>query len=1141
MSVIGLGKYPKSARKVISIIAVLALLIALLPAVPAWAAPVTNVSAQATDNRAGATNVTYDLSFTAPSGLGGGDEITVTFATGYSIVESVARGGTKIAYDNKEYTPAYVSVSGTAVKIGVPAELTVGANGAVEVSIPGVTNPQKAGSYSIAVRTTNDRAGTTTFTIVANVANKIALDAPEEAVANQVVPLTVTIQDEYGNPTTMETDLTVTFTLGPEDTSATLYSDSAATQALTDNELVIAKGNTSGTAYLKNTEAEQVEITASATIGTQSVQAVKNITINECGDLAKIAFTAAPTQITAGEAGTFTLQLQDAYGNAVPADEELTVILTASGVGADTVTWGSGARQDEQDNLKATGTISEGDDTLEFTFRSTQAAERVTITATVADTELSAKAIFRVVPAENHHFVIDVEDAYPAREEIEINSGQRARVTIQVQDTFNNPVPQETNLEVNLSTTSDTGNAAFYAAATGGEPLESVVIPAGEHSVTVYYYDELRPEDGVQKSITISASAGTVTGSAIVTLMGPRPEKFEIAGDDSVEVNLRLPLTIKLLDQYGNSYAVAQPTTVSLTDDKGGEFYTSLVGGTKVDSVTIPKDANEATVYYRPTSVGANTVKATADVAVGMTSFKVEGSKTVTVRPAGQVSNKLEITAGSITAGTTGAVTVKVTDQYGNPVAQSKDLVVTLKADSPTGKFFDKAESGTEISTVTIAKDKSEATVYYYDTKAGTRTITASAPGLDPDESTINVVPAEPAKIAVEADGSVVVNQKAKITFTVVDQFVNPVVVDGSPLTLVLSSSSATGRFEDENDKQITQLTIKEGKSSATAYYKDSTAGEVTITAKTTGLEGSANLTVQAVPAPDTTPPGEVTNLTVSPQPGAGVFGLSFTAPIDPDLAGVAVYAAVYGSNNWKQVEFENEVVYTCEPGGTARITVQVPSNLVLGKDRVQFKVVAVDTSGNESEGVVADNDGQGYLIVGCYELTPGPDGWRTFSVPVQLAGGQKLLGDVISLDAVEIAWKFDAASQRWVQVTEENNTIQPLEAVYVKLSGPALAVITPTSAATSPPVRELAAGWNLVGFTQEDGVSNALYPVRGKWSAAVSPAVNPEAWAVTPASTPAQNVLPHQGYWVYMDAPGTLAGFSSTPVTVGTYPGCGD
>ncbi|OIQ10699.1 hypothetical protein [Neomoorella thermoacetica] len=1146
MSVIGLaGRYPKSARKVISIIALLALLVALLPAVPAMAAPVTNVNATADNNKAGKPGVKYDVSFTAPSGLGGGDEITVTFATGYAVDQNAS---VTIVYQQDSYTPAYVNVlgtPGTTVKIGVPAGLSVGANGAVKVSISGVTNPTVAKSYPIAVRTTNDTAGTTTFTIVANVANKIALDAPSSAVANQVVPLKVTIQDKYGNPTTMDSDLTVSFTLtegteGTTDNSATLYSDSAATKALTDNKLVISAGNTSGTAYLKDTEAESVTISVGNEGNVLANPTESRITFEASGELAKIAFTAAPAQITAGEAGNFTLQLQDAYGNPVAAGTDgVAVTLTASGANADTVTWGgTGVTADPNDNLKATGTISSGSSDLTFTFSNTKASDKVTITASIEGSALTTSAVFKIVPGAIHHFAVTVADAYAATPDVvEINSDQRTAVTIEARDQHENPVPQANDLTVNLTPDSTTDNGKFYATATSDTAITTATIPADASSVTVYYYDKLRTEDGVQKNITISASAsdGTVTGSATVTLMGPRPEKFDIAGDDSIEVNLRLPLTIKLLDQYGNPYAVAQDTTVNLTDNKSGEFYTSLVGGTSVESVTIAAGESEATVYYRPTSAGAMTVTATANVAVNeTTTFSVQGTKSVTVRPAGQVANALAISAEPITAGTRGPVTVKVTDQYGNPVAQSADLEVTLLADSPTGKFYDQAQGGNEITAVIIPQGESEATVYYYDTTAGAQTVNASAPGLDPAEITVNVVPADPAKIAVEAEGPVVVNQRVKVTFTVVDQFGNPVIVDGSTLSLVLSSSSATGRFEDESG-QITQVTIAAGQSSATAYYKDGTAGEVTITAKTTGLEGSAKLTVQAVPAPDTTPPSEVSNLTVSPSSGAGVFGLSFTAPTDRDLAGVAVYATVYGSNDWNRVEFENEAVYTCEPGETARITVQAPGNLVLGSDRVQFKVVAVDNSGNTSQGVVADNDGQGYPVLAYKELVPGPEGWTTFSVPVQLAGGQKLLGDVIDLSKVNIAWKYDAASQQWVQVTEENNILQPLEAVYVNLKSPALAAIRPDVAPTNPPVKNLSEGWNLVGFTKGDSIDNALYSVRARWSVAVSPAVNPNPWAVTPGGD--GGVETHYGYWVYMDAPGKLAGFSTTPLTVGTYP----
>ncbi|GAW91175.1 fibronectin type III domain-containing protein [Calderihabitans maritimus] len=284
--------------------------------------------------------------------------------------------------------------------------------------------------------------------------------------------------------------------------------------------------------------------------------------------------------------------------------------------------------------------------------------------------------------------------------------------------------------------------------------------------------------------------------------------------------------------------------------------------------------------------------------------------------------------------------------------------------------------------------------------------------------------------------------------------------------------------------------------------------------------------------AVDTTAPGEVTDLTVKPAPGAGRFILTLTTPEDEDLAGVAVYTALSGSDEWVLSEW-----LSSDMSETSEIAVQIPGSFVLGSDKVQFKVTTLDVHGNESEGVVADNGGQGYPVLGYWELTPGPEGWATFSVPVQLAGNQALLGDVINPEDVEIAYKFDAANQQWVQVTTDNNTLEPLEAVYIKLKKGTLAGIKPTTAPTNPPVKDLAAGWNLIGFTDNRPLSQALSSVDRLWSVAVSPAVNPDSWATTWNGYADYLVDTHYGYWVYMDEEGKLAGLSTTPVTVGRYP----
>jgi hypothetical protein len=304
-----------------------------------------------------------------------------------------------------------------------------------------------------------------------------------------------------------------------------------------------------------------------------------------------------------------------------------------------------------------------------------------------------------------------------------------------------------------------------------------------------------------------------------------------------------------------------------------------------------------------------------------------------------------------------------------------------------------------------------------------------------------------------------------------------------------------------------------------------------------------------AVTAGATTPQDVVLEgLNVTYAPGAGRFNLTFISPVDEYFAFVHIYYADHDTDVWKPAELVFEPDHL--PGSPARTIVNLRGNYLLGKDRVKFKVVAIDVFGEEIRSVVADNKGEGYLMVACYKLIPGPDGWRTFSVPVRLAAGKSLLGDVINPEAVEIAFKFDAAQQRWIQVTAANNTIMPLEAVYVKLREPVLAKIVPSIVPTEPPTRNLAEGWNLVGFTRQDPVEVALHSVRELgpginarpgWSVAVNPAVNGQPWVATSAMSGYwwywHPVNPYNGYWVFMDGSGrALVGFSTTPVTVDTY-----
>jgi len=173
--------------------------------------------------------------------------------------------------------------------------------------------------------------------------------------------------------------------------------------------------------------------------------------------------------------------------------------------------------------------------------------------------------------------------------------------------------------------------------------------------------------------------------------------------------------------------------------------------------------------------------------------------------------------------------------------------------------------------------------------------------------------------------------------------------------------------------------------------------------------------------------------------------------------------------------------------------------------------------------------------------------GWNTLSTPIALEDNTwhaiHSMGEGLNYSA---AYTWDATTQRWVQVMA-NTRISPLDAVYVLMNEDARLPIAISPEITSPPVKTLRAGWNLIGpayafdadYLEWDvmKVDKALVSVEKTpagltgYTIALSPSVNPEAWSYTVGANKVPTMETGPGYWVYMENPDTLAGFSSTPL----------
>ncbi len=178
---------------------------------------------------------------------------------------------------------------------------------------------------------------------------------------------------------------------------------------------------------------------------------------------------------------------------------------------------------------------------------------------------------------------------------------------------------------------------------------------------------------------------------------------------------------------------------------------------------------------------------------------------------------------------------------------------------------------------------------------------------------------------------------------------------------------------------------------------------------------------------------------------------------------------------------------------------------------------------------------------------------WNIWSVPIAPAANCDTVNEALDLWGADsgkklIAYYFDssASPQAWA----EADNITPLQAIYVKMSEAGTIDVCFSTNATSPPLKAMKVGWNLVGLAE-------LYPMDAPealldaywgtgvatnlpgYSKAISPSLNGVYWTyLRLADGFAAYMLPTKGYWVFMVNDGVLGGFTSTPITEVPAPG---
>ena len=372
----------------------------------------------------------------------------------------------------------------------------------------------------------------------------------------------------------------------------------------------------------------------------------------------------------------------------------------------------------------------------------------------------------------------------------DIAAGNRAAYTVTRKDTYGNLVTSGAQV-VYLTSSSTGANKKFYDAASDGNAITQVTIANGASSATVWYYDEKAGSWTITASDATPSNGATGIADATDELGVTRGMVFFLTATMAVSANTvtigsPLTVTVTVKDIYLNAG--------SSTEYLGFEEF---MGTGTLGAWSCPLGVCTAT-WTAPNTVGNQSLS------ISMGGVPIMGTpKTIAVTAGATASFTLSAPA-DITAGTRAAYTISRKDA-GNNAVTSGTQVVYLTSNSSGGnkKFFDAASGGSVITQVTIASGASTASVWYYDEKPGSWTITASdatpangATGIADATDALGVTVAAASKLAVT---TVPLGPWSDMAFgtqpviTVQDAYGNTVTGSSASVTVTVSAGATIG------------------------------------------------------------------------------------------------------------------------------------------------------------------------------------------------------------------------------------------------------------------------------------------------------------------------------------------------------------
>jgi hypothetical protein len=604
-------------------------------------------------------------------------------------------------------------------------------------------------------------ATSTSFNITAGTANKLAFATQPSASTSAgatMANFVVQVEDQYGNAVSGSG---ANVTLTPS--SGSIYGGASATTA--------SSGAATFSSTVMRTAVSGATFTAAAPSLTGATSTSFNIT---AGTANKLAFTTQPPASTGvGVAmATFTVQVEDQYGNAVSGSGANVTLTASSGSiygGASATTASSGAATFSSTVMRTA--VSGATFTAAAPSLTSATSTSFNITAGTANklaftTQPPASTSAGVAMAS---FVVQVEDQYG-----NAVSGSGANVTL---------TASSGSIYGGASATTTSSGAATFGSTVMRTAVSGATFTATATSLTgatnTSSNNDLR--DGApigQMSLTsaTSTSFNITAGTANKLAFTTQPPATTTAGATMAG------FSVQVEDQYGNAVS-GSGTNVTLTPSSG-----SIYGGASATTASSGAATFSSTIMR--TAVSGATFTAAAPSLGSATS----SSFNITAGTASQLAFSIQpasTNAGAIMA----TFAVQVVDQYSNAVANS-GTNVTLSPSSGTISSGNNPQTtdggGTAMFTNIVMQT------------AGVYTFTASSPSLTSGSSTnFTIWPAAASRLAftTEPISTAAGSTLSSIVVQLQDTYGNALTNSGTNVTLTLASASV--QVVDQNTNAV--------------------------------------------------------------------------------------------------------------------------------------------------------------------------------------------------------------------------------------------------------------------------------------------------------------------------------------------------